>query len=356
MKKPGLIDKNFVTTQRIASIDGLRGLACLAVVVYHYGAPFNTYYPSDTNAPYNFAWGELGVQLFFMISGFVILLSAVKSGNSKLFFISRFSRLYPAYWGGLILSSLTIYIVGIETRSISLLQVLLNATMFQRFMLVDNVDQVYWTLAVEMQFYIIVFLYLYIVGNQINRDFITRFSIFWSLLGLIICLFFNDQQYLIIGKLMLWVFLAQHAPLFCFGMAVFLYSNDRKFSLLIPAFGIVSAVNTGIIQGVDHGLVVGVLALLFWSVIWFHNNAPYMNKWLTNGPLQFLGKISYSLYLTHTVLGFAIIHVSQPLLGVWGSRFFTFSVVLIVAMLLYQLAERKLSYLMRNRLTRALVR
>ena len=76
---------------RILELDALRGIAVLAVVFFHMTM-------GREEAKYGFKLGVTGVDLFFIISGFVILLTLEKTKNWRSFLISRFSRLYPAYW------------------------------------------------------------------------------------------------------------------------------------------------------------------------------------------------------------------------------------------------------------------
>ena len=71
--------------RRLHSLDALRGLAALGVVAYHY---------LDQPAYY----GLLGVELFFIISGFVILMTLERVPSLLQFAIGRAARLYPAYW------------------------------------------------------------------------------------------------------------------------------------------------------------------------------------------------------------------------------------------------------------------
>jgi len=72
---------------------GLRGIAALAVVVGHFTGTYNTRYPDDPAPIFDFPAGAFGVQLFFMISGFVILISAERARVPTDFVISRVSRL-----------------------------------------------------------------------------------------------------------------------------------------------------------------------------------------------------------------------------------------------------------------------
>ena len=151
-----VLDQDFITPGRFRELDGFRGLAAITVVIYHLGVPATENYPRTAPSPYDIPLGELGVQLFFIISGFVILLSAIKSGSALKFAVSRFSRIYPTYWFALAVSALVYFIYGNPGRHITIPQTLINTTMLQRFLRVDNVDQVYWTLAVELQFYVMV--------------------------------------------------------------------------------------------------------------------------------------------------------------------------------------------------------
>ena len=68
---------------RLAELDTLRGIAAIMVLLLHFGI---------------FKYGGAGVDLFFIISGFVIFMSIERSRNLKAFWRSRFVRLYPSYW------------------------------------------------------------------------------------------------------------------------------------------------------------------------------------------------------------------------------------------------------------------
>src|SRR6187200_1820250 len=70
--------------KRLRGLDGLRGIAVLAVMAYHY---------DEQRAHY----GLLGVEMFFVISGFVILMTMEKTNSLFAFVWHRAARLYPAY-------------------------------------------------------------------------------------------------------------------------------------------------------------------------------------------------------------------------------------------------------------------
>lgn len=145
-------------TARSSEIDLLRGIACLMVVAFHYlhrgqasgrltegAAPWLDHLAS---------FGYLGVHLFFMISGYVIAMSA-EGATLRSFFASRVSRLYPVLWAGVLLTSAVTWAAASPHFSVSLPQVLANLTMVPHWMQVAYVDGAYWSLAVELQFYLL---------------------------------------------------------------------------------------------------------------------------------------------------------------------------------------------------------
>lgn len=144
---------------RVNELDLLRFLAALAVVFHHYslvGFAIN----SQTIAPYPFIsslfkYGYLGVDLFFMISGFVILMTA-SSGSLRHFIISRLVRLYPAFWICCTITFVATQAIGFPEYMATFSQYVVNMTMLSGFMDIEPIDNVYWSLFVELKFYALV--------------------------------------------------------------------------------------------------------------------------------------------------------------------------------------------------------
>jgi peptidoglycan/LPS O-acetylase OafA/YrhL len=102
--------------------------------------------------PFHFVLGQHGVQLFFCISGFVIFWTLERSDTIADFAFSRFTRLFPSYWTALAVAgvvSVTLFEVPFSPALY-----LVNATMLQRFLGFPDLDAVFWTLAVELVFYV----------------------------------------------------------------------------------------------------------------------------------------------------------------------------------------------------------
>ncbi|MBT2519652.1 acyltransferase [Arthrobacter sp. ISL-28] len=109
-----------------SKLDGLRGIAALAVVVYHFTEAYNSGYTEDPQPAFLFPQVAFGIQLFFLISEFVILMSAARVTKSSDFVISRVSRLYPAHWFSLILAIVIIHFSGLPNGEITAWETMLN--------------------------------------------------------------------------------------------------------------------------------------------------------------------------------------------------------------------------------------
>ena len=138
---------------RVPELDLLRFTAAATVVVFHFYVllPGNTTFEQAISAVSRF--GFLGVPLFFMISGFVILWTAFNRTPGR-FVLARLCRLYPSYWVCVLITSGVLAWAG---GAPSWRQLVTNLTMFQHFFGFDSIDQVYWTLYVELKFYALVF-------------------------------------------------------------------------------------------------------------------------------------------------------------------------------------------------------
>jgi peptidoglycan/LPS O-acetylase OafA/YrhL len=150
-----------VPAKRFHELDLLRFVAAVSVVLFHYSVRGYALQelprsPYAALAPVT-KYGFLGVNLFFIISGFVILMTAARA-SVRGFAVSRFVRLYPAFW---ICCSATFagsWLVARSGQGVPVRTYLLNMTMVSGVAAVPAVDGVYWSLLVELKFYALVLL------------------------------------------------------------------------------------------------------------------------------------------------------------------------------------------------------
>lgn len=154
---------------RLDLLDYGRLVAALSVVAFHYffNGINNGKLSSLTHSPALVPvvkYGYLGVALFFMISGYVIFLSANNKTVGQ-FMAARATRLYPAFWAAALITFVAAQFWGGSQMSVSLPQLLANLTMFPSALNQPYVDGVYWTLLLEWKFYFAVALIL-ALGQQ----------------------------------------------------------------------------------------------------------------------------------------------------------------------------------------------
>ncbi len=305
-RKPSFFQANFMainnqhgycirvmTTQstRFEGLDVLRGLAAFYVVLSHYTSyclrkfgdtPF--YVPRET--------GEYAVWLFFMISGFVIYFTTERSNNWRDFVVSRFTRLYPSYW-----ITLTIAVAGVvlvfRIEPMWWSSYLVNMTMFQEFVGFSNADEVYWSLSVELAFYLIIGI-LFRAGWLKN---IFAVALVW----LAICWFGTlFAQYIpeFIRFILNRYFIIMFAPFFLLG--IMLYLSRTQGNTGQRMFIIASSLAT---IGVMHGPLAFAISLALFAAAVFA--VSDRGRILVSPVLLWLGAISYSLYLIHRNLGYA---------------------------------------------------
>ena len=104
------------TKKRFAELDGLRGIAAMLVVLFHY---YYNFYAGGYNAFEGvqvglFSLGKVGVDIFFMISGLVIFWSLDRVRTVGEFAYARFARLFPAYWVGVIVTFSVVSYFGLR--------------------------------------------------------------------------------------------------------------------------------------------------------------------------------------------------------------------------------------------------
>ncbi|SFC72950.1 Peptidoglycan/LPS O-acetylase OafA/YrhL, contains acyltransferase and SGNH-hydrolase domains [Polaromonas sp. OV174] len=332
-----------MTNTRVNEIDLLRFLAALAVVFFHYA--FRGYaadamsvmpYPSLASIS---KYGYLGVQLFFMISGFVILMTAA-NGSLRDFIISRLVRLYPAFWACCTITSLLIVAIGAPNFKVSLSQYLINMTMLSEYIGVPSIDGVYWSLFVEMKFYVLVCLIL-LVG-RIHQ--VQGILILW-LIASIITLPIHSYR-------LTYYLIADYSAFFIAGATFFLIWSKgfslARFWIIALSWGLAVYQSIADLPNfeknyhvtMNRSLVIGVVTIFFVTMMCVSlrkTGAFGRSRWVI------VGAITYPLYLLHQNIGFMIFNTIYPKINAnllfWGTIF----LMLVTAYAVHILIEKRLA-------------
>jgi peptidoglycan/LPS O-acetylase OafA/YrhL len=314
---------------RLTELDCLRGIAAVSVMLFHF---------ISNNIVFHY--GNMGVTLFFMISGFVIFMTLESTQHPLDFLVARFSRLFPTYW---ICIFVTIIITSLLLGSehYGLKQVLFNLTMFQSFFNIKSVDGAYWTLAVELVFYIIMFIIFF--TKKIKS--IEIIAISWLLI--ILALQFLKITELInpvIYKISAQLSILRFAPLFISGIVFYLIKmrgiSYFRILLILLALGIQ-------ITLIQHNFVERILTISFFAIFFLlvFNFLSFINTRF----LIFLGNISYPLYLVHENVGIGIIRL---LVKITSNQFIInlvpIIVVISVAFLIHIYVEKPAAHRIRS--------
>jgi peptidoglycan/LPS O-acetylase OafA/YrhL len=292
--------------KRFYDIDMLRFLAATSVMLMHYA--LRGFAAGDHYSP--IFYGEFGlitrynylaVNLFFMISGFVILMSA-ESGSVKEFFHSRFLRLYPVYWFCCSFSFIVVYLFFNEIFHLSIARYIANITMLNGFFNIGPIDGVYWTLLVEIKFYILIaiilslkkiekidfllavwllfcFVQIFIKNEIIQRYMITNFGSFF-IAG---CGFYRISKYGLTFNRLLIILLS---------LPIGIYYELQNLEVKRHHY-----------SGFEFSdISLSIIVLFFYILFVMILNRSESSGYYKN-TCSILGKISYPLYLIHFNIG-----------------------------------------------------
>lgn len=313
---------------RVETVHSLRGLAALAVALFHFACGNKDFYvPPVMKAICADGW--LGVEVFFVISGFILPYSLWRAGyqlspsNFGRFVWKRVIRLEPPYFATIALILLLGYLSartpgyhGVPFH-LNPVQIALHVGYLNAFAGLPWLSPAFWTLAIECQFYLLVAL-IYpsiISGSRTVRLVAIGLLLIASLL--------YPRSY----------FVSYYLPLFTCGIVAFQWfagicAEWEAALILLPAAAMLC---------MRMGVAVMVTGLATALVI------VAVPSW-TNTPLAFLGTMSYSLYLMHVPIGGRVINLARRLppspLVATGGIAAAAAVSLGAAYLLYRFVER----------------
>ena len=343
-------------SNRLPELDLLRLVAASAVVMYH--ILFRPTVGGELD-PRLFGWvqgvaryGYVGVDLFFLISGFVILMTASRR-SPRGFLVHRALRLYPSFWLAMALTIIAVDLMdGRPGAAIDMRTVLANITMVPGRLGAPYIDGVYWTLGVEIKFYVFVFV-LMLAGLVRRAELVADL---WLVAIAVTSLGYG-------GALLRSLSLAPHGAFFAGGALLYLVSTSgwtprRAVGVIAAAvMGQASAVQamSGFIPDIGSAdtLIVRSLAVACFIAVALAATWPrtlrHPNRWAA------LGALTYPLYLVHARIGRLIFERLQGSMSPIGAALLVIVLVYAVAGLLaWGIELRLVPWLSRHPIIRAL--
>jgi peptidoglycan/LPS O-acetylase OafA/YrhL len=306
---------------RVLSIDGMRGLAATLVMLFHIHAAVSRTATDWLWAPLDFIarHGALGVDFFFVISGFVIALSVSRGDPTPSYFgrfiLRRSIRLDPPYWTAIALEVGLIYLTlqlfaNYPVVKPSTPQLVAHVFYAQEILGYGSVTPVFWTLCYEIQFY------LFYVGLVVLRDALPRpfqarqvaVVVCAALFLLSLYVRFTRPAWVPYG-----VALDRWFQFFVGVLTYYAVTVPGQLRLLYAGWATVVAM---VLASGAHAVQLLVIPVSAWLVL-----SQRDVRWgaiFATRPLRFLGLISYSLYLYHSSIGWRFVSLAQRLFpGPW---------------------------------------
>jgi peptidoglycan/LPS O-acetylase OafA/YrhL len=303
---------------RLHHLDGLRGVAIILVVMFHAYARWPELFPYGAAFAENpiFRHGRYGVQLFFLISGFVILMTLERSASVGDFLFRRWLRLFPA----MLFCTLFLFATAPlfpdrpagQPTLIDLLPGLsfIDSRLWSVFLGIPTpaLEGAFWSLYVEAKVYLVLSLFFFWFGS--NRAIVMLAIGF--LLSAVLTHFLAWMAPPSGGLSLVFKLLgAEHYGWFAVGALVYRYTCTARLCYLIPS--IVLALLSALAvkeRGADAEFAALVVAALFFAAI-LHRP---LHALLSHRLLIFFGVISYPLFLIHeNMMVSMIVHTGRHL-------------------------------------------
>lgn len=287
---------------RLPALDALRGIAALAVVLFHYLPYYHSLYGHGFQPWYVLEFGRYGVHLFFMISGFVIFMTLEKTPTAGWFGLARAFRLLPALWIAIPITFAAVHFMGPADRAVSSSDAVWNLTLLHEYLGRPHVDGAYWSLVIEATFYAWMALLFYGLGPG-KRLLGVLWA--WVLVSYVGVIYWHDipagLEFLLKDLLFI-----RYAPLFVSGMLLYRWYSRGEPAVherLLLALAVSHCLLA--YQAPFNLFVLGCYGVFALAI------SGCLDR-LVSRPLLSLGSFSYALYLIHQNLGYGIID--------WGYR------------------------------------
>lgn len=334
MDPKGDISSSEMHRHRNEGIDFLRAVAIMAVIAYHYTARMPDRYLHYPSAVQDISLGALGVQLFFIISGYCIFLTLERSSDVLTFWSKRFSRLQPAYVVAIIITFLTVAYFGLPGREVTPLQAIGNF-FWLTIVGVPEVDGAYWSLIVEVKYYVVLGVFFALSAH--NMLAVHKWFRLFCLAGLALYIFDlsnvlgpGDKVADIFGD---YALIFPHSLFFLMGMNIYLWPrlnwSERAMDISLFLAGLL------VVNGMSPSFAVEIalVPLAVYFMIFSRLRIPRF--------VLLIGLVSYPLYLLHQNVGFVVIReMADALPSPYLRMLLAFSICLVLAVAITYGVER----------------
>lgn len=295
--------------KRILELDAIRAISCLNLLLFHFTWVYAHKYGFTSPLVYMFPYGKYGVQLFFMLSGFVNVMTLVGKRTTSDFLVARCIRIFPSYWFCILLNVLLFSFIPFFGQDASIASTAANLSTMPKLFGYTNMEPVTWTLQVEMLFYTFLVLMTAFGGwkNTLRNLMIATVA---CLVGCASIHWFNttwpESKFGSTLGVVEQLFILRNFPLFVMGMLLNEIQNKRG-KLWHNAIGILFAAI--VFHAVDlRGHNPAATTLLFGMLAFAAYGKIPLLRWK---PLVYISSISYTLYLFHNNIGSCCINQLQ---------------------------------------------
>lgn len=343
---------------KLGYIDSLRGVAILMVIIVHIAQKV----PGLTKSVKEVAmYGQMGVQLFFILSAYTLCLSIDRrKGEKKLlhFYIRRFFRIAPLYYFGIFLYFIVSLIMekafndSTRLADYTFLNIFSNVLFYHGFYppAINNIVLGGWSIGAEMAFYVgVPFLFSAIERYDKKKGTVLAIPFIGLLLSLcffVFLAFFKKVH--VENNNVLYYNLVNQLPVFLLGISYYFYERNfagkgkRSFIVNLSIFLILSLLSISLfIRAFNFTLIPFVSGLSFVFLIELFKN----HKRLNSGVLRRIGQLSFSMYILHFLFAYyGTEYLATHLLNkIWMpevSAIFCFSVSVLLTFMFAVITEK----------------
>lgn len=318
---------------RIGILDGFRALAIGAVLLFHFFCLYTipsskvNLYPYGNKYDY-FHYGYLGVEFFFIISGFVIYFTLEGTNSFRHFWIKRLVRLWPSILIASVIIFIFFSIVGPTAPGGKIQNFIPSLTfitpeiinpLFEKMgvkLTVDYLDGSFWSLWVEIQFYFFASLVYYSFENKFFQYFI-YITLSLVVLNLVLQnvngknylnIPYPDQIFTLYEKVYKWFNILQYLPFFAIGMIFYYIFKNKGNNIFISrwVYSVLLILMSVEIYSAKH-LPIKIAFLIMFSLFFLFLFFPKTLRLFEGNYIRKIGESSYFLYLIHQNIGMFII-------------------------------------------------